>query len=70
VLRTENREKEAVRALGKINQERIRRGEGKGSDPLPWVPFWDEWKKTHPLEGEGMVEGFGFGSNDRGLPNY
>ena len=54
VLRTENREKNAVRALGKINQERMRR---RGEEPLPWGPFWDEWKKTHPLD-DDMTEGY------------
>jgi hypothetical protein len=58
VLRMENREKEAVRSLGKINQERLRRSaeDSSSTTPMPWGPFWDEWKKTHPLDGE--VEGF------------
>ncbi len=55
VLRMENREKEAVRALGKINQERLRRG-GPDSKPVPWGPFWKEWKATHSMNdvSEGM----------------
>ncbi len=55
VLRMENREKEAVRALAKINQERLRRSAGSVSNnPLQWGAFYDEWKKTHPLGSEGM----------------
>lgn len=69
-LRAENREKEAVRALGKINQERMRRNKGK-DNPLPWGPFWNEWKKTHPLDAENeiisRVEGFA-GERERNLP--
>ena len=59
VLRMENREKEAVRALGKINQERLRRAaeDTSSTTPLPWGPFWKEWKSTHPMEGED-VSGF------------
>jgi hypothetical protein len=58
VLRMENREKEAVRALGKINQERLRRSadESAGSAPVPWDSFWSEWQLTHPAE--GMVGSF------------
>ena len=62
ILRMENREKDAVRALGKINQERLRRAaeDTSSTTPLPWGPFWEEWKKTHPLyDGEDPVgEGF------------
>lgn len=49
VLRREDREHEAIRALAKINQERTRRTEG-GSDsgPLAWGPFWQEWQLTRP----------------------
>lgn len=62
VLRMENREKEAVRALGKINQERMRRAaeDSASTTPLAWGPFWREWKQTHPVDGEegyGGVEG-------------
>jgi hypothetical protein len=60
VLRMENREKEAVRALGKINQERLRRAaeDSSSTTPLPWGPFWDEWKQTHVMDGEDVAEGF------------
>lgn len=54
VMRMENREKEAIRALGKINQERQRRS--TDNEPLEWGPFWKEWKNNHPMGGE--VEGF------------
>lgn len=59
VLRMENREKEAVRSLGKINQERLRRAaeDTQSTTPLPWGPFWKEWKQTHPIDGE---PGYGF----------
>jgi hypothetical protein len=59
VLRMEDREREAIRALGKINQERLRRAaeDSNTASPLPWDPFWNEWKQTHPLDGEG-VSGF------------
>jgi hypothetical protein len=77
VLGIENREKEAIRALGKINQERLRRSSENagGAPPLPWGPFWSEWKKTHPLDGES--EGFSNlhrehrgGDETSFLPNY
>ena len=60
VLRMENREKEAIRALGKINQERLRRAaeDDSSTTPLSWGPFWKEWRQTHPLDGEDMVSGF------------
>ena len=60
VLRMENREKEAVRALGKINQERLRRAseDTSSTTPLPWGPFWKEWKQTHVMEGEDVASGF------------
>lgn len=59
VLRMENREKEAVRSLGKINQERLRRAveDTQSTTPLPWGPFWKEWKQTHPMDGE---PGYGY----------
>jgi hypothetical protein len=45
--------------LGKINQERLRRtSEETANSPMQWGPFWDEWKQTHPLDGEA-VEGMG-----------
>ena len=47
VLRREDTEAEAVRALAKINQERVRRAPPSDSAPLEWGPFWDEWKQTH-----------------------
>lgn len=60
VLRMENREKEAVRALGKINQERLRRAaeDTSSTAPLQWGPFWKEWKQTHVIDGEDVVSGF------------
>jgi hypothetical protein len=60
VLRMENREKEAVRALGKINQERLRRAaeDTTSTTPLPWGPFWKEWKQTHVMDGEDVASGF------------
>jgi hypothetical protein len=62
VLRMENREKEAVRALGKINQERLRRAADDSSStaPLAWGPFWKEWQSTHVMDGDesGEVSGF------------
>jgi hypothetical protein len=60
VLRMENREKEAVRALGKINQERLRRAaeDTSSTTPLPWGPFWKEWKQTHVMDGEDIASGF------------
>ena len=58
VLRMENREKEAIRALGKINQNRAKRAAAgdRSSGPLAWGPFWREWKQTHPTDGGS--EGF------------
>jgi hypothetical protein len=47
VIRREDMEAEAVRALAKINQERIRRAPPSDSAPLEWGPFWDEWRQTH-----------------------
>ncbi len=63
VLRMENREKEAVRALGKIDQERLRRAaeDTSSTTPLPWGPFWKEWKATHVIDGEDVVSGFAGG---------
>jgi hypothetical protein len=60
VLRMENREKEAVRALGKINQERQRRAaeDTSSTTPLAWGPFWKEWKQTHVMDGEDVASGF------------
>jgi hypothetical protein len=60
VLNKEDRERGAVRALGKINQERLRRAtaDEDSTTPLPWGPFWSEWKKTHPMDGEPGYEGF------------
>ena len=60
VLRMENREREAVRALGKINQERLRRSaaEVSADAPMPWGPFWSEWKSTHPMDDETSYSGF------------
>lgn len=69
VLRMENREKEAVRALGKINQERQRRAaeDTEGTAALAWGPFWKEWKSTHPVDGEpGYVPGGAEGFESKG----
>jgi hypothetical protein len=62
VLRMENREKDAVRALGKINQERLRRAseDTMGTNPLPWGPFWKEWQETHVMDGEDVKESFSY----------
>ena len=70
VLRIENREKEAVRALGKINQERLRRAaaDDMSTTPLPWAAFWEEWKKTHPIDVEYGYAGYdeeGFKASDK-----
>jgi len=60
VLRREDMEAEAVRALAKINQERVRRATPSDNAPLEWGPFWDEWRQTHgatdysSLTSEGM----------------
>ena len=57
-LRFENREKAAIRALGKINHERLRRSDIDLNAPLKWEPFYAEWKKNHPIDGESRsVEG-------------
>lgn len=56
ILKREDMEAEAVRALAKINQERVRRASPSDSDPLPWGPFWEEWKQTH-----GGHENLGYG---------
>lgn len=71
VLRMENREKEAVRALGKINQERLRRAaeDSSSTTPLPWGPFWNEWKQTHVMDGEDVAEGFEHGEFESRLKN-
>lgn len=56
VIQVEDRQRAAIRALGKINQERTRRGT---EPPLPWEPFWREWQSSHPVAGEyGFSEGF------------
>ena len=56
VVRREDREMEAVRALAAINQERLRRTASEDvvdpNAPLQWKPFWNEWQASHPLEGE------------------
>jgi hypothetical protein len=46
----ETRERAAIRALGKINAERMRRAAGNGvtASPLAWEPFWTDWKAAHP----------------------
>ena len=72
LIRVENREKEATRALAKINQERLRRrashiSDPTSTDPIPWGPFWQEWKNTHPLDGE-LKEGFASFRSSDGLP--
>lgn len=55
-LMTEDREREAVRALAKINQERLRRAAADPNAPMAWDPFWKEWETSHPLDSDG--EGF------------
>lgn len=73
VLHMENREKEAVRALGKINQERLRRAaeDTSSTAPLQWGPFWKEWKQTHPIDGEDVTSGFQSFEEELGqLPVY
>lgn len=72
VLRMENRERDAMRALGKINQERLRRSseDSVAAAPLPWDSFWEEWKKTNPVDDDGAdTEGFQGGSSNL-MPNY
>lgn len=61
VLRMENREREAIRALGKINQERLRRKADTADpadEPIPWDQFWADWKVNHPMEGDPVISGF------------
>lgn len=50
-LRREEREEAAVRVLGKINQERLRRKAERDADvmPVPWEQHWDDWQKQNPL---------------------
>jgi len=55
VLRMENREKEAIRALAKINQERIRRQAERPDATVPWDTHWNEWKLANPMVEEQMV---------------
>ena len=72
LLSMENREREAVQALAKINQERLRRASehDDGMSPLPWGPFWAEWQKTHADDGDGGdEEGFRSGVQDRVTSN-
>lgn len=46
-LRSEDQERAAVAALAKINQARVSRRPEMEYDPLPWKPFWNEWKKEN-----------------------
>ena len=57
VLRMENREKEAIRALAKINQERLRRQAERPDATVPWSDHWAEWKRANPL-GEEQLGNF------------
>ena len=66
-VRMEDRERAAVRALAKINQERLRKSEAAAaleaaetgvSAPLAWDAFWKEWKINNPLDGEDISEGY------------
>lgn len=57
IVRSEDREREAVMALSKINQERQRRmatGEVLGP-ATSWDKFWPDWQSTHPQDGDGIV---------------
>lgn len=54
VLRMENREKEAIRALSKINQERLRRQAERPDATVPWKDHWSDWKRANPLGEEQM----------------
>ena len=55
VLRLENREKEAIRALAKINQERLRRQAERPDATVPWDSHWAEWKRANPLGEEQLI---------------
>ena len=55
VLRLENREKDAIRALAKINQERLRRQAERPDATVPWDSHWAEWKRTNPLGEEQLI---------------
>jgi hypothetical protein len=66
-MQMEDRERAAVLALAKINQERLRKAEAAAaaeaaetgvSAPLAWDAFWKEWKVNHPLDGEDVVDGY------------
>ena len=59
VVRMENHEKEAIRALGKINQERMRRNidDTSSTSPIAWEPFWKEWQRTR-MSNEDRISGF------------
>lgn len=55
VLRLENREKEAIRALAKINQEKLRRQAERPDATVPWNSHWNEWKRSNPLGEEQLI---------------
>lgn len=55
VLRLENREKDAIRALAKINQERLRRQAERPDATVPWDSHWAEWKRANPLGEEQLI---------------
>lgn len=55
VLRLENREKEAIRALAKINQERLRRQAERPDATVPWDSHWADWKRANPLGEEQLI---------------
>jgi hypothetical protein len=69
VVRSEDREREAVMALSKINQERQRRisaGEQVGP-ATPWPTFWQEWQASRPLDGDGIILPNELGSIEAGM---
>jgi hypothetical protein len=49
-LRKEDDQQAAVRVLGKINQERLRRKTARDADvaPVQWEQHWDDWQKQNP----------------------
>jgi hypothetical protein len=52
VVQQETREAQARDTLIAINRKKIQVGE----NPLQWEPFWDEWRRTHHLDGEGFSD--------------
>lgn len=69
VVRSEDREREAVMALSKINQERQRRisaGEQVGP-ATSWPVFWQEWQASRPLDVDGIILPSEVGSVEAGM---